>query len=61
MNDSAIYVHIPFCDHKCIYCDFYSIITSDNIIPFLHSLKKEINYYSAFHSGNRLFSSIYFG
>jgi len=61
MIDSAIYVHIPFCDHKCIYCDFYSIITSDNIIPFLNSLKKEIKYYSAFHSKNRLYSSIYFG
>ncbi len=61
MFDSAIYIHIPFCDHKCIYCDFYSIITSDNINPFLHSLKKEINYYSALHSGNRLYSSIYFG
>lgn len=61
MNDCAIYVHIPFCDHKCIYCDFYSIITSDNITPFLHCLKKEINYYSAFHSRNKFYSSIYFG
>jgi oxygen-independent coproporphyrinogen III oxidase len=61
MSDSAIYIHIPFCDHKCIYCDFYSIITSDNIIPFLHSLKKEVNYYAAIHSANKLYSSIYFG
>lgn len=22
---SSIYIHIPFCHHKCIYCDFYSI------------------------------------
>jgi oxygen-independent coproporphyrinogen-3 oxidase len=21
----ALYVHIPFCAHKCHYCDFYSI------------------------------------
>ena len=21
----ALYVHIPFCFHKCHYCDFYSI------------------------------------
>lgn len=22
----AIYIHIPFCFHKCHYCDFYSIV-----------------------------------
>jgi oxygen-independent coproporphyrinogen-3 oxidase len=57
----ALYIHIPFCDHKCIYCDFYSIITTDNILPFLDSLKKEINYYSDYYSGERIFTSIYFG
>lgn len=61
MKDSALYIHIPFCDHKCIYCDFYSIITSDNITPFLNSLKKEIEYYSDIFSEGRTFSSIYFG
>jgi len=61
MKDSAIYIHIPFCDHKCIYCDFYSIITSDNIYPFLESIKKEIAYYSHLNSNERHFSSIYFG
>ena len=61
VKDSALYIHIPFCDHKCIYCDFYSIITSDNINHFLVSLKKEIDFYSKNYSHNRNFSSIYFG
>ncbi len=61
MKDSALYVHIPFCDHKCIYCDFYSIITSDNIGAFLKSLKLEIDYYTEIYSHNRFFTSIYFG
>ena len=61
MKKSAIYIHIPFCDHKCIYCDFYSIITEENISPYLQSLKKEINYYSDFYSADRIFNSIYFG
>ena len=26
----GIYVHIPFCRSKCIYCDFYSKATGDN-------------------------------
>ncbi len=61
MKDSALYIHIPFCDHKCIYCDFYSIITSDNITLFFNSLTKEIEYFSKLYSVDRKFSSIFFG
>ncbi len=61
MKDSALYIHIPFCDHKCIYCDFYSIITTDNVDLFLISLKKEIDYYSELHTKDLYFTSIYFG
>jgi oxygen-independent coproporphyrinogen-3 oxidase len=61
MKKTACYIHIPFCDHKCIYCDFYSIITSDNIQPFLKSVKKEINYYADMHSEGREIISIFFG
>jgi oxygen-independent coproporphyrinogen III oxidase len=61
MKESALYIHIPFCDHKCIYCDFYSIITSDNIQPFLNSIKKEIKYYSSLYYKERIFTSIFFG
>ena len=61
MNNSALYIHIPFCDHKCIYCDFYSIITSDNIAAFLKSLTKEIEYFSRLYSKDRIFTSIFFG
>src|SRR5476649_2148964 len=25
----GLYVHIPFCFHKCHYCDFYSITRQD--------------------------------
>lgn len=61
MKNSALYIHIPFCDHKCIYCDFYSIITSDNVNSFLNSLKKEISYYSKKYNHDRIFTSIFFG
>src|SRR6476661_8961189 len=26
----GLYVHIPFCFHKCHYCDFYSITRQDD-------------------------------
>lgn len=25
MNPIGVYIHIPFCAHKCAYCDFYSL------------------------------------
>ncbi|AFH47850.1 Oxygen-independent coproporphyrinogen III oxidase [Ignavibacterium album JCM 16511] len=61
MKPTALYIHIPFCDHKCIYCDFYSIITSDNIESFLFALKREIDYYSKLYSSDRIITSIFFG
>lgn len=61
MKQTACYIHIPFCDHKCIYCDFYSIITSDNIQSFLKALKKEIEHYAEKYSEGRELISIYFG
>ena len=61
MKNSALYIHIPFCDHKCIYCDFYSIIISDNVSAYLKSLKREIEYFSRLYSEDRIFTSIFFG
>lgn len=61
MKETAIYIHIPFCDHKCIYCDFYSIITHDSVGQYLSALKKEIECYSQKMSGGRKIISIYFG
>jgi oxygen-independent coproporphyrinogen-3 oxidase len=61
MTETACYIHIPFCDHKCIYCDFYSIITSGNIQPFLKYLKKEIVFYADKYSESKELVSIYFG
>lgn len=61
MKETAIYIHIPFCDHKCIYCDFYSIINYNNTSSYLTALKKEIDYYSKLYSDGRRIISIFFG
>lgn len=61
MKETALYIHIPFCDHKCIYCDFYSIISYDNVNPYLSSLKTEMKYYAGLLKDERIFTSIYFG
>jgi putative oxygen-independent coproporphyrinogen III oxidase len=60
-KEAALYIHIPFCQHKCIYCDFYSIITKDNFDNFLSAVKKEIKYYSLNYSDDHIFKSVFFG
>ena len=41
-TDAGIYVHIPFCERKCGYCDFYSETDIQQIPAFLDALKKEM-------------------
>ena len=43
MKDLGIYIHIPFCIRKCLYCDFLSFPgTGDDIDAYLEALKNEI-------------------
>lgn len=32
-RDLALYVHVPFCPHKCHYCDFNSYAGLDDLMP----------------------------
>ncbi|MBI4417849.1 MAG: radical SAM family heme chaperone HemW [Ignavibacteriales bacterium] len=48
--NASLYLHIPFCEHKCIYCDFYSLAPRGDgegkeqalIRKFLVALESEI-------------------
>lgn len=40
---SALYLHVPFCFHKCHYCDFYSFVDSrDRQEEFVEALLIEL-------------------
>ena len=42
-RELGVYVHIPFCKHKCEYCDFISYCNKDEQIEeYIEALKKEI-------------------
>ena len=38
---AGIYIHIPFCRKKCIYCDFYSIGTKGLEDAYIDAVIKE--------------------
>lgn len=40
---ASVYIHVPFCQHKCHYCDFYSIVdTRDRQASFTRRLCREL-------------------
>lgn len=46
MKDLGIYIHIPFCQSKCYYCDFISFANSNKEIQhYVNYLIKEIKMY----------------
>ena len=38
----GLYIHIPFCVKKCLYCDFYSITDLARTSSFLAALEREM-------------------
>lgn len=40
---AGIYIHIPFCKTRCIYCDFYSTTHSNLKSVFINALCKELS------------------
>ncbi|MGH7492495.1 MAG: radical SAM family heme chaperone HemW [bacterium] len=63
MADAALYIHIPFCEKRCRYCDFYTIAGVEGRIPdYIAALKKEVQLRAAdaFWHEQR-FETIFFG
>lgn len=56
----GLYLHIPFCQKKCSYCDFYSIESTEHIDRFVEMLQQEIRLRAARHGGAP-FTSVFFG
>ncbi len=56
MKPIGLYIHIPFCNGKCPYCDFYSVTPKDNIInDYVDALCKKID------EAGGIYDTVYFG
>ncbi len=65
---ASLYLHIPFCEHKCIYCDFYSIAPHEGggdqnalIGRFLGALRREIDLRGTAPFTGADYTTVYFG
>ncbi|MDR2655210.1 MAG: radical SAM family heme chaperone HemW [Oscillospiraceae bacterium] len=62
MKNLGIYIHIPFCRSRCVYCNFYSSVPGSDEILFAYcaALLSRLKKYSQRFSGH-IVDSVYFG
>lgn len=57
---AGIYIHIPFCQRRCIYCDFYSTTDADRTVFYVRALRKEFQMRKDYLHGETI-ETIYLG
>lgn len=57
---AGIYIHIPFCKTRCIYCDFYSTTRSELKLHYIRALCRELTERKEYLKGEAV-ETIYFG
>lgn len=56
MKPVGLYIHIPFCNGKCPYCDFYSVAPdSETVDAYVSAVCKKID------EADRIYDTVYFG
>ncbi|WP_343764575.1 radical SAM family heme chaperone HemW [Clostridium oceanicum] len=57
-NSISLYIHIPFCKQKCLYCDFISYSNKESLKKeYIKALSKEISIVTK----NRIINTIFIG
>ncbi len=57
---AGIYIHIPFCKTRCIYCDFFSTATKGGESQYVEALCREVRLQKDYLEGESV-STVYFG
>ncbi len=62
MKNIGVYIHIPFCKHKCYYCDFISFANKNNMVDvYIDVIKREIEIYKKQLKEELQIDTIYIG
>ncbi len=62
MSPVSVYIHVPFCIHRCGYCDFNTFAGLDAMIPaYTDAVCREIELLSTEASERYIIETIYFG
>ena len=61
MNYLGLYIHIPFCQSKCGYCDFYSVKASERVQDaYINALLMQMKEYTI-STKNNIFDTVFIG
>lgn len=59
---TSLYFHIPFCVHRCAYCDFNTYAGKENLIPdYMEALCREVEHAGKKTSGVLRVQTVFFG
>jgi putative oxygen-independent coproporphyrinogen III oxidase len=62
MQPVSLYLHIPFCVHRCAYCDFNTYAGLDHLIPdYVEALRREMDIISRSAGEKLSLKTIFFG
>lgn len=57
----GLYIHVPFCPTRCIYCDFYSQSNLSLQSSYVEALRAELSFYRSSPHWSEPPATIYFG
>ena len=57
-TEAGLYIHVPFCEKKCAYCDFYSLTDFTRMDAFVDGVIQEME---LLETPPLVFDTIYLG